>query len=161
MYDKTLIGLNTKTDHFSVTNPRFIFLLFSLFFFQRTRFQFIPITPTPTLTLIHPSSARHHTNLHNQPTQSHSFTTMGACCGKPDRKNEGYVLGGSNASSNASAAPQPGIEAGKAKPINTTATASTSGGGHTLGSSPSSAPQGELSASALAAQKRAEAVITA
>ncbi|KAF9309104.1 hypothetical protein BG003_010215 [Podila horticola] len=82
---------------------------------------------------------------------------MGACCGKPDRKNEGYVLGGSNASSNASAAPQPGIEAGKAKPINTTATASTSGGGHTLGSSPSSAPQGELSASALAAQKRAEA----
>ncbi|KAG0091449.1 hypothetical protein BGZ93_005903 [Podila epicladia] len=83
---------------------------------------------------------------------------MGACCGKPDRKNEGYVLGGSNTSSNASAAPQrPGTEAGKAKPINTTTTASTSGGGHTLGSNPSSAPQGGLSASALAAQKRAEA----
>jgi len=84
---------------------------------------------------------------------------MGACCGKPDRKSEGYVLGGSNTSSNASTVPnaqRPGAEAGKAKPINVTA--SSSGGGHTLGS-PSSAPQGELSASALAAQKRAEAVI--
>ncbi|KAG0037654.1 hypothetical protein BGZ82_002105 [Podila clonocystis] len=82
---------------------------------------------------------------------------MGACCGKPDRKNEGYVLGGSNTSSNASAPQRPGPEAGKAAPINTTTTASTSGGGHTLGTSASSAPQGELSASALAAQKRAEA----
>ncbi|KAF9215130.1 hypothetical protein CPC16_000520 [Podila verticillata] len=82
---------------------------------------------------------------------------MGACCGKPDRKSQGYVLGGSNTSSNASAVPnaqRPGAEAGKAKPIN--AAASSSGGGHSLGS-PSSAPQGELSASALAAQKRAEA----
>ncbi|KAF9923124.1 hypothetical protein FBU30_006774 [Linnemannia zychae] len=80
---------------------------------------------------------------------------MGACCGKPDRKGQGYVLGGSNVSSNASASEQrPGAAAGKAK-------ATQQSGGQTLGGSGTSAPPrtqpGELSQSALAAQKRAEA----
>jgi hypothetical protein len=78
---------------------------------------------------------------------------MGACCGKPDRKGQGYVLGASNTSSNASAPEQQlGTAAGKAK---------AQSAGQTLGGSGSAGSprvQGELSQSALAAQKRAEAV---
>ncbi|KAG0319640.1 hypothetical protein BGZ97_001762, partial [Linnemannia gamsii] len=77
---------------------------------------------------------------------------MGACCGKPDRKGQGYVLGASNTSSNASAPEQQlGTAAGKAK---------AQSAGQTLGGSGSAGSprvQGELSQSALAAQKRAEA----
>ncbi|KAF9426321.1 hypothetical protein BGZ94_006673 [Podila epigama] len=91
---------------------------------------------------------------------------MGACCGKPDRKSQGYVLGGSNTSSNASAqaagssnAQRLGTASGKANQNNTSTT--TTSAGQTLGAASGSAgnarPQGELSASALAAQKRAEA----
>ncbi|KAI1307293.1 hypothetical protein EDD11_004544 [Mortierella claussenii] len=91
---------------------------------------------------------------------------MGACCGKPDRKNQGYVLGGSNTSSNASA-PGHGVEA--SRPAGTATAAGQAGkakaqqqqnGGapaQTLGGTPAPRTQGELSASALAAQKRAEA----
>ncbi|KAG0324804.1 hypothetical protein BGZ99_001420 [Dissophora globulifera] len=81
---------------------------------------------------------------------------MGACCGKPDRKNPGYVLGGANntPSNNTSATPASGAVAGKGSKQQ------TAQAGHTLGgsASPASPPrqQGELSASALAAQKRAE-----
>lgn len=94
----------------------------------------------------------------------HSFTnttaTMGACCGKPDRKGQGYVLGGSNTSSNASAQPEGqrlGTAAGKAKAQQTTPSQGQALGGDTP-TPPAQRPQGELSASALAAQKRAEAV---
>ncbi|KAF8925309.1 hypothetical protein BGZ58_000917 [Dissophora ornata] len=79
---------------------------------------------------------------------------MGACCGKPDRKSQGNVLGSGNPSSNTSAVAPGGpsaIAAGKAK-------TTQQSGAKTLGGSPSSPrQQGELSASALAAQKRAEA----
>ncbi|KAF9438153.1 hypothetical protein BGZ76_009527 [Entomortierella beljakovae] len=79
---------------------------------------------------------------------------MGACCGKP-RHSDGYVLGGSNTSSNASAPP------GKTTAARQQQVPKPSSGGNTLGaSSPSSPPRaapGDLSASALAAQKRAEA----
>ncbi|KAF8944943.1 hypothetical protein BGZ47_003491 [Haplosporangium gracile] len=79
---------------------------------------------------------------------------MGACCGKPDRKGQGYVLGASSTSSNASAPEQPlGTAAGKPK------AATQQSAGQTLGGGSASSPrvQGELSQSALAAQKRAEA----
>lgn len=87
---------------------------------------------------------------------------MGACCGKPDRKGQGYVLGGSNTSSNASAPEQQlGTAAGKAKAVQQQQQQQHSAG-QTLGgeSGPAGSPrvQGELSQSALAAQKRAEAV---
>ncbi|KAF9096403.1 hypothetical protein BGX27_001131 [Mortierella sp. AM989] len=79
---------------------------------------------------------------------------MGACCGKPDRKNQGYVLGGaSNTSSNASTPHANPATAGKAKAT----PAHQKTGGNSLGGSSSPQPPGELSASALAAQKRAEA----
>ncbi|KAF9287065.1 hypothetical protein BGZ68_002279 [Mortierella alpina] len=84
---------------------------------------------------------------------------MGACCGKPDRKGQGYVLGGSNTSSNASAQPEGqrlGTAAGKAKAQQTTPSQGQALGGDTP-TPPAQRPQGELSASALAAQKRAEA----
>ncbi|KAG0274756.1 hypothetical protein BGZ95_009497 [Linnemannia exigua] len=88
---------------------------------------------------------------------------MGACCGKPDRKGQGYVLGGSNTSSNASAPEQRlGTAAGKAtaqpaqqqqqQPV----TGQTLGGSGSAASPPGRA-EGQLSQSALAAQKRAEA----
>lgn len=84
---------------------------------------------------------------------------MGACCGKSDRKGQGYVLGASNTSSNASAQDQQrlGTAAGKAKaPV----PQQQQSAGQTLGGGSASSPraQGELSQSALAAQKRAEAV---
>ncbi|KAF9152837.1 hypothetical protein BG015_004618 [Linnemannia schmuckeri] len=82
---------------------------------------------------------------------------MGACCGKPDRKGQGYVLGASNTSSNASAPEQRlGTAAGKAKAATQQQQQSA---GQTLGGGPTNSPrvQGELSQSALAAQKRAEA----
>ncbi|KAF9913112.1 hypothetical protein EC991_003571 [Linnemannia zychae] len=89
---------------------------------------------------------------------------MGACCGKPDRKDQGYVLGGSNTSSNASAPEQRlGTAAGKAKAqaaaqkqqqANTTG--QTLGGSGSV-ASPPRRTEGELSQSALAAQRRAEA----
>ncbi|KAF9135095.1 hypothetical protein BGW39_004727 [Mortierella sp. 14UC] len=90
---------------------------------------------------------------------------MGACCGKPDRKDQGYVLGGSNTSSNASALEQQrlGTAAGKAKAQaaaqkqqQTTTTGQTLGGSGSAASPPRRV-EGELSQSALAAQKRAEA----
>ncbi|KAF9560063.1 hypothetical protein EC968_006365 [Mortierella alpina] len=84
---------------------------------------------------------------------------MGACCGKPDRKGQGYVLGGSNTSSNASAQPEgqrPGTAAGKAKAQQTISSQGKVLGGDSP-TPPAQRPQGELSASALAAQKRAEA----
>ncbi|KAG0202915.1 hypothetical protein BGX33_009393 [Mortierella sp. NVP41] len=89
---------------------------------------------------------------------------MGACCGKPDRKDQGYVLGSSNTSSNASATPRGGggeplgTAAGKAKAQQQQQQQSA---GQTLGGSGSATgptgTQHELSQSALAAQKRAEA----
>ena len=85
---------------------------------------------------------------------------MGACCGKPDRKGQGYVLGASNTSSNASAPDQQrlGTAAGKAKAVPVPQQQQSAG--QTLGGGSPSSPraQGELSQSALAAQKRAEAV---
>ncbi|KAF9295007.1 hypothetical protein BGZ88_002932 [Linnemannia elongata] len=84
---------------------------------------------------------------------------MGACCGKPDRKGQGYVLGASNTSSNASAPDQQrlGTAAGKAKAAAVPQQQQSSG--QTLGGGSAGSPraQGELSQSALAAQKRAEA----
>ncbi|KAG0207736.1 hypothetical protein BGX28_001069 [Mortierella sp. GBA30] len=82
---------------------------------------------------------------------------MGACCGKPDRKSQGYVLGGSNASAEPDGHQPGAVATGKAK---TQSPSSQRGGGQTLGNSQAPATQrtpGELSASALAAQKRAEA----
>ncbi|KAF9350566.1 hypothetical protein BGX26_011269 [Mortierella sp. AD094] len=85
---------------------------------------------------------------------------MGACCGKPDRKSQGYVLGSSNTSSTASAA-HPTSASATATPVAKSKVQPPNTAGHTLGG-PSSPPPaarapGELSASALAAQKRAEA----
>ncbi|KAG0296754.1 hypothetical protein BGZ96_008614 [Linnemannia gamsii] len=86
---------------------------------------------------------------------------MGACCGKPNRKDQGYVLGGSNTSSNASAPEQRlGTAAGKAKVAQQQQQQHHSVGqtlGGESGSAGSPRAQGELSQSALAAQKRAEA----
>ncbi|KAF9206397.1 hypothetical protein BGZ49_002543 [Haplosporangium sp. Z 27] len=86
---------------------------------------------------------------------------MGACCGKPSRKDQGYVLGGSNATSTNTSSIPKAQQQTKSTTITTTTTTTTTGG-RTLGGSPSSLPppttrEGQLSASALAAQKRAEA----
>ncbi|KAG0367307.1 hypothetical protein BGZ54_004097 [Gamsiella multidivaricata] len=81
---------------------------------------------------------------------------MGACFGKPDRKNQGYVLGGGNASSNGTAG-APTTASGKTPAQQPQHQQSK---GNSLDGVSSAAPvrvQGELSASALAAQKRAEA----
>ncbi|KAG0234445.1 hypothetical protein BGW42_006655 [Actinomortierella wolfii] len=79
---------------------------------------------------------------------------MGACCGKPERK-EGYVLGGINSSSS-----QPSkIQETKASGTKN-AHGQSQGQGHVLGGSAPKPPAGGdsgLSPSALAAQKRAEA----
>jgi len=84
---------------------------------------------------------------------------MGACCGKPDRKGQGHVLGGANTSTVVPAGQRLGTTAGKAKLQQQSQTpASPSSQGQTLGGSSQTPPTGELSASALAAQKRAEAV---
>ncbi|GJJ73564.1 hypothetical protein EMPS_05922 [Entomortierella parvispora] len=80
---------------------------------------------------------------------------MGACCGKPDRKGQGHVLGGANTSTVVPAGERLGTTAGKAKVQQQSQTPSSQG--QTLGGSSQPAPTGELSASALAAQKRAEA----
>ncbi|KAF9086345.1 hypothetical protein BGX23_008946 [Mortierella sp. AD031] len=91
---------------------------------------------------------------------------MGACCGKPDRKDQGYVLGSSNTSSNASATPRGGggeplgTAAGKAKAQQQQQQQQQSAGQTLGGSGSATGPTGtqhELSQSALAAQKRAEA----
>ncbi|KAF9173603.1 hypothetical protein BGX20_002696 [Mortierella sp. AD010] len=78
---------------------------------------------------------------------------MGACCGKPDRKSGGYVLGGTSTSS----APSTAVSA-STTPVGKSKVQPPSTAGHSLGGSPSAARvPGELSASALAAQKRADA----
>ncbi|KAF9968963.1 hypothetical protein BGZ73_008962 [Actinomortierella ambigua] len=85
---------------------------------------------------------------------------MGACCGKPERK-EGYVLGGSNSSSTASQ--QHNTNAISSESSKQTAPAATGatvqGRGHVLGGvAPNpAAGERELSPSALAAQRRADA----
>ncbi|KAG0054966.1 hypothetical protein BGZ83_009950 [Gryganskiella cystojenkinii] len=87
---------------------------------------------------------------------------MGACCGKPSQKDQGYVLGGSNTSSNASSVPA-GQRLGTAAQLQqqqqqSKPTPVSPSQGQTLGGGSSRpSPTGELSASALAAQKRAEA----
>ncbi|KAF9162114.1 hypothetical protein DFQ27_007394 [Actinomortierella ambigua] len=83
---------------------------------------------------------------------------MGACCGKPERK-EGYVLGGSNSSSTASQ--QHNLNVVSSESANQTAPTTTGATtqGHLLGGSAPNPKAGdrELSPSALAAQKRADA----
>ncbi|ORZ26919.1 hypothetical protein BCR41DRAFT_419354 [Lobosporangium transversale] len=90
---------------------------------------------------------------------------MGACCGKPNRKGQGYVLGDSNTPSNASAT-KTSANTNTNTNTNTktqTQTQTLNSGGRTLGdsgaASASTSPRtpNELSPSALAAQKRAEA----
>ncbi|KAI8361253.1 hypothetical protein B0O80DRAFT_154033 [Mortierella sp. GBAus27b] len=101
---------------------------------------------------LHPSFPPPHSSLY-------PLITMGACCGKSDRKDQGHVLGSLSSATNTTNTTTTTTTTTKTTTTSTTKPKpSKQAGGQSLGAGPQSPTHKPGEMSALAAQQRAEAV---